>query len=508
MDNLQACIRSCGKEGCGFREEVAEFVCLSPNMAIVYDFPRFYKYLCESKSRALTERVVLGTAMTVHRGELSAEFSGVSTKSLGQPGTAAWDEWLTGHLRRIRESAHASGGRTAALVLDRDGVELLCLETGQSGIAHAMKQASEAPIQHVVVVLGGPSGMTPEVQARIEELLLAELDHTVRIRLPGGLQHSNVVLADMFMANERKSLMPAVEQLIRCGPQRYMAWRQATQMLLGEICNAALSPEMGLGHIKSFAAQLASMRGAWTPSTQHVAAANGSVPAAGTQRQRSMRQTENWPTPVAPQGAWSSEPPRSQLAIPHSSVPEADAQLLAELKQLSHSLRAVEKLCPTSPHPEARAGNEADSDEKAMELTGAMAASQTNIDEDDNDEDAWWDENAWEEGGEEEDPCLFEKDEPVDSQIPAPAPEPAQYVPATNEEKLFLKAAKALREYLKLEERVLAGDTLNIAQIQKLERKPAALNALRLAEKTLPLHSDYREKNKDVLKALQDSLPN
>ena len=37
LDNMQTTLRMVGKEGKGFRQEVEDFVCLSPKMAIRYD---------------------------------------------------------------------------------------------------------------------------------------------------------------------------------------------------------------------------------------------------------------------------------------------------------------------------------------------------------------------------------------------------------------------------------------------------------------------------------------
>ena len=62
---MQATLRMVGKEGKGFRQEVEEFSCLSPALAITYDLKVFYRWMGNMGTRALTERTVIGTAMEV-----------------------------------------------------------------------------------------------------------------------------------------------------------------------------------------------------------------------------------------------------------------------------------------------------------------------------------------------------------------------------------------------------------------------------------------------------------
>jgi len=71
----------------------------------------------------------------------------------------------------------------------------------------------------------------------------------------------------------------------------------------------------------------------------------------------------------------------------------------------------------------------------------------------------------------------------------------------TEQEKAFLKTAKKVREVLKLEA-ASKGKDLDQMQAKKLEGKQALLLELSSFEKDLPLESDLRSKNKDVLDAL------
>jgi len=71
----------------------------------------------------------------------------------------------------------------------------------------------------------------------------------------------------------------------------------------------------------------------------------------------------------------------------------------------------------------------------------------------------------------------------------------------TEQEKAFLKTAKKVREVLKLEASS-AGKDLDKMQAKKIEGKQGLLLELSSIEKDLPLDSDLRVKNKDVLDAL------
>lgn len=52
LDNMHTALRMCGKEGRGFRQEVENFVCLSPAMAITYNLKSFYQWMDYNKTKA------------------------------------------------------------------------------------------------------------------------------------------------------------------------------------------------------------------------------------------------------------------------------------------------------------------------------------------------------------------------------------------------------------------------------------------------------------------------
>ena len=71
-----------GKEGRGFRDEVADFVCLSPGMVIVYRLKHYYAWMRGEAKKVLTERNVIGTAMEVHADKLRSAECGVEVVEL------------------------------------------------------------------------------------------------------------------------------------------------------------------------------------------------------------------------------------------------------------------------------------------------------------------------------------------------------------------------------------------------------------------------------------------
>lgn len=239
LDNLHACIRSCGKEGNIFRGELVDFVCLSPCSVIRYALPAFSDYLTKCNMKALTENVVLGTAIKVQQGVLSAEECGVDTLTLG--GVPELQGWLRHHLGGVRRAAEAAGGRAAAVLYDPSGEELLNLDPGAPEPGSNGWRGGHKPITDVLVLLGGPSGIAPSDLEVIDAELALALHHVLRVKLPGGLHHSNVVLADLFMSQARGALLPSLELLALQGAEGYRRWRFQAQTLLRSLFGSAFT---------------------------------------------------------------------------------------------------------------------------------------------------------------------------------------------------------------------------------------------------------------------------
>lgn len=242
LDNMQACIRSCGKERGILRQEIAEFWCLSPCSAITYEFSTFSNYLNNTNQKALTEETVIGTALRVHQGAVTSVESGVRTEHFRLSSEySGWDDWLYRQAARLRASADLKGRRTVAIMLDSNGEEIITLG---SGVDKDGEPA--AGIESVVIVLGGPDGLKPDIQRKFDDILSSVLHDLVSISLPGGRQHSNVALADLLLAHDRRALIPAVEYLLRSGPELYAKWRLKVLSLLEMLQGRALEPQQAV----------------------------------------------------------------------------------------------------------------------------------------------------------------------------------------------------------------------------------------------------------------------
>lgn len=90
---------------------------------------------------------------------------------------------------------------------------------------------------------------------------------------------------------------------------------------------------------------------------------------------------------------------------------------------------------------------------------------------------------------------------PEDAQMgdPAQAAPPSGLTPT---EKNFLKAVKDWRAVRKIEEMMATGEKLDKSQEEKLKKKDQFVNALVEQERALPLDSELREKNRDVIEFL------
>ena len=167
MDNVHACFRSCAKEGGGFRREVEDFVCLSPQLVMKYNLGKFYKYIVKTKKKVLTEGVVLGTAMQVNQRKLRKEEAGVEVKELvgdqqnwrNNSWKQTWDQWLGDYLGEITKSAAECGGVSAAVMLDLEGILVNSFGTACSLFPVEARNESTRPITELVILLGGPNGV-------------------------------------------------------------------------------------------------------------------------------------------------------------------------------------------------------------------------------------------------------------------------------------------------------------------------------------------------------------
>mmetsp|Transcript_1046 Transcript_1046/g.1819 ORF Transcript_1046/g.1819 Transcript_1046/m.1819 type:complete len:535 (+) Transcript_1046:59-1663(+) len=246
LDNMQTSIRMCvDTHGMQFRNEVADFVCLSQNLVIQYQLKNFERYNKVTNSDRLTEETVVGTALKVLKGEVDAKTSGVSVIEFDHGATDkfAFVNWLRDYVSNIRKAADDAHGLSTGLMLDKNGVEINSFGVSSPMFAHK----PEKPISEVVILLGGPRGIEDEV---LPTILKAFDDtagsgfhlKTVRVRLPGGLQHSYVALGDLLNYHDRGHLLPILEdyqffQRDDAGAQKYSIWFSRMVKIIGTIAD-------------------------------------------------------------------------------------------------------------------------------------------------------------------------------------------------------------------------------------------------------------------------------
>ncbi|CAK8999243.1 unnamed protein product [Durusdinium trenchii] len=214
LDNMQACLRSCAKEGELFREEVAEFWCVSPWSILCYNLPKFGAYLSQRKTKALTETTVIGTALAMHGAKEKAE-SGVTVDALGSKGPCdTWQSWLWWRVMEMKMQAQQQHQKCVVVHLDGGGVELMNIPVPDGN-------AQDQDIGSVIMVVGGPDGIKRPIMKDLSDILSKTAHSYLKIRLPGGRQHTHVVISDFFMAHDRGSLLYDLNQLLRLGQNGY-----------------------------------------------------------------------------------------------------------------------------------------------------------------------------------------------------------------------------------------------------------------------------------------------
>ncbi|CAK0887618.1 unnamed protein product [Prorocentrum cordatum] len=225
LDATHATLRMIAKEGVGFREEVQEFICVSPRGVLEYDLHRFKQYNRDRKKNVLTENIVLGTPMQVEMGNVSPDDCGVSIATLSQ-GVGGEDEEDTRIARvceymrevaaRVREHAAADGGSAALLVVHPGGVAVDSFGADLPFFAHS----PEEPITRVVVLLAGPCGFGQKLLGRFEEALTGEAGcHAgpLRLGVPAA-RNSSAALGTLLMCHDRGALVPILEDVRLLGP--------------------------------------------------------------------------------------------------------------------------------------------------------------------------------------------------------------------------------------------------------------------------------------------------
>lgn len=260
LDAVHASLRMLAKEGTGFREEVEDFVCVSPKMVMEYHLSRWHAYNTIQKKKVLTQNVVLGAPLRVKLGDVEPLECGVGVTELsnkeGAEGVENACKWLTGYAARIRNATASSGGVAALVVVHPRGVEVNGFGVSRSFFA----SNPTPPITHVVLLVAGPDGFGHGLPS-FESALMGRGTPTgchlgpLRVRVPsvGG---TNAALGDLFMCHDRELLMPILEDLRVLGHEEYAAWVKLLRDSLTFFGMATVSVENKMDLLENFSGAL------------------------------------------------------------------------------------------------------------------------------------------------------------------------------------------------------------------------------------------------------------
>lgn len=184
----------------------------------------FGTWMRSSNLKRPTEAVVLGAAVRAAAGDSAGASPGVTFE-------AAQGDMHARIQRRIRAVRPPAGARGAVLVLDKKGQTLS--PHMSSGLVAAALDPQRAPLQRIVVLLGGPAGLPKDLVPGLHVPAMP----VVRTALRGGTFHSYTALAEILSMHERDELVPALDDLLVLPKHLAKAWRRAER----EVCTLWLS---------------------------------------------------------------------------------------------------------------------------------------------------------------------------------------------------------------------------------------------------------------------------
>lgn len=204
-DNIQATFRMCGGEGAGFKPYLRHFLMLSTKASATFDLPTFYRWLCARKKKVLNERTVIGSMLETYSRRHRPAECGIDVGNTW----STWEQQLRQVAEQFRSEAHQTrGGKFGALLLDGHGESLR--------IADMLQKQGDPCVQRLLIIIGGPDGMTPRRTADITRILEEYVDVPIfKCALPGGKMHSYYALATLFMLHDQGLLMPFLGHM--CG---------------------------------------------------------------------------------------------------------------------------------------------------------------------------------------------------------------------------------------------------------------------------------------------------
>ena len=127
--------------------------------------------------------------------------------SNGGPGEPSFLSFLRRRARRYRAQAHKLGGHFAAVILEGGREELKFVAA-----AKTLKAQREANLKRVLLILGGPDGISDNIRQQIRSAVEEYTDFPlVGIALPGGILHSYYALATVLVFHDQGLLIPYLE---------------------------------------------------------------------------------------------------------------------------------------------------------------------------------------------------------------------------------------------------------------------------------------------------------
>ncbi|CAE7195513.1 dennd1a [Symbiodinium sp. CCMP2592] len=204
MENAQVTLRMCASEGPGFKRYMKHFMMLSSQACVEFRLRQYHRYNTLCRRKVLTERQVIGGILeTWHKGTPNSGMR-ISNGGPGEPGFLAF---LNRRARRYRAQARRLGGHFAAVILEGGHPEL-------KFVAAAKTLSAERPanLKRVLLILGGPDGISDTIRQQLRTTLEEHTDFPVLgIALPGGILHSYYALATVFVFHDQGLLIPYLE---------------------------------------------------------------------------------------------------------------------------------------------------------------------------------------------------------------------------------------------------------------------------------------------------------
>ncbi|CAK9009411.1 unnamed protein product [Durusdinium trenchii] len=204
MENAQVTLRMCASEGPGFKRYVKHFLMLSAQGCVEFRLPQYHRHNTLNRRKVLTERIVIGGILDgYHRG---AANTGMNISN-GGPNENSFVAYLRRRCRRYRAQANRLGGHFAAVILEGGRKELQF-----TAAARAVTTEREAKLKRILLVLGGPDGISKQVREQMREVLEEYTDFPLLgLALPGGILHSYYALATVLVFHDQNLLLPFLE---------------------------------------------------------------------------------------------------------------------------------------------------------------------------------------------------------------------------------------------------------------------------------------------------------